>query len=258
MTDVRDLWYRGLRRVTGILLVAAGSSHPAAAPLDRDLRRSQRGLRPGDGAAQRRQPGEASDRNHRRRRRRARLRWRRPARPLLHQRRQPARSGEARRRVVEPPLPQSRQRRLRGCHREGRSARRGLQHRRGRGGLRQRRPSRSLRRRGETQRAVPQSRRWHVRRRHRQSRHSRRALVRGRRLVRLRRRRLPGPVRGELRGRGIRRPSRSARIPRAARMRTAIRSSTPACPTRCITTTATARLPMFRRSPAFARTSARA
>src|SRR5438445_531380 len=33
MTDVRDLWYRGLRRVAGILLVAAGSSHPAAAPL---------------------------------------------------------------------------------------------------------------------------------------------------------------------------------------------------------------------------------
>ena len=33
--------------------------------------------------------------------------------------------------VVEPPLPQSRQRRLRGRHGEGRGARRGLQYRRG-------------------------------------------------------------------------------------------------------------------------------
>jgi hypothetical protein len=33
MADVMDLWYRGLRRVAGILLVAAGTSHPAAAPV---------------------------------------------------------------------------------------------------------------------------------------------------------------------------------------------------------------------------------
>ena len=131
---------------------------------------------------------------------RVRLRRRRPARHLLHQRRRPPIARQAVAGRLESPVPQRRQLSLLRCDGARRSRRHRVHDRCGRRRLRQRRASGPFRRGRAAQPAAAQHGPRNLRRCHGRRRHQELHLVGRRRMVRLRQRRTPRSVRRELRG----------------------------------------------------------
>ena len=133
-----------------------------------------------------------------RRRAAARLRPRRLARYLFHQRSH-ARNGEQGRKSAQRALPQQPRRHLYRRHRQGRSCKSLLRHGRRGWRLQQRRLARHLRNLPGRKCSLPQQWRRNIQRRHREGRRGRWALVYRRSFRRLRRRRLRRPDGGQLR-----------------------------------------------------------
>ncbi len=152
---------------------------------------------------QRHHPGQADHRLDAGRRGRARLRRRRPAGRLLHQRGPDPRAGEGRPALLEPALPQRGRGQVPRRDRASGGPGRGLLDGRLGGRLRQRRPDGPLRDGREPQHPVPQPGRRDLRGRHRTRRGLRRfrrpqALVGRGGLAGLRPGRRPRPLRGQL------------------------------------------------------------
>ena len=198
---------RGPRRL-------GGARRPAQAPrgVDDPLPRRLRVVGDHLHASERQQPRQALPHGQRQRRGDARLRWRRPARPLLrHDSRAPAGSPDGFER--QPALPEPGGRHLRGRHRAGGGRVPGLHPRPGGRRRRRQRLARPVPGEPGRERTLPQQGRRHLpRRRRRLWRRVRPLDVRGGD-ARLRRRRPPRPLRLMLRQVGPRRGTPLLRRP---------------------------------------------
>ena len=171
---------------------------------------------------------------------RLRLRRRRAARHLLHERREAAIALQGRAGAVEPAVSKSRRHDVRGRHRARRRGGRGLLDRRRRRRLRQRRPHRSVRRRHQRQSAVSQPRRRHVRRCDGGERDQELHMVGRGRAGSTTTTTAASTCSSSITSTGRHNATNSAAIRAAACASTATPSTTPGCRTRCIATAATA------------------